>query len=914
MVALIAGVLSLTPPAHAATITVTTMTDNEVNDADCSLREALVAANTDAPYFGCTAGSGIDTITVPSGTITLSSILTTVTADLILDGAGIANTTISGNDLYSILWSQAGSITLEDLTLTKADNAGFPYALLATGDVAIERVSFNDNGGQALLVGPGNLTMTDSSITNHRYGTAIQTSGNVEIADSTFTNNRIRASVLYAVEDTTITGSTFSGTTDGSFAGAISQIGDSLQVTDSTFTNNFGREAGAVALHSDATGHFDGVTFSGNQSGSADGHTASAGAIVLRSNDASATVSDSTFTSNSSGGVGGAIGICPSCTPAGLTVTDSTFTGNTAASHGGAIYSRNPVTVTGSTFTDNAAAGDGGAIYNESTLDVSASDFDGNIGRSGGGVYAFDANVTVSGSNFDGNDSGLDGGAIAAEESDVDIDDSIFTNNNALLGGGGAVAACLCAPVGDLTIEDSILTGNTSFLDGGAIASGAATSIVRSTISGNESTDWSGGGIALYGDGGADPSFAHSIESSTVSGNTSSLGGGGLFVYDSFGIPVTLDVANSTFSGNEVVVGGERGTQMYLDADATLTHVTIDGVASNAGAGAIYNSIGITDLRNSVVSGDYPGTIPECELATAAFSSTVATDASCGDIVGDPVLSSLTNNGGPTQTMAIASNSPAFNAADNAFCLPTDQRGQNRPLAGVCDAGAYELYVPPPPARHLLKVVIVGQGTVTGTGDLDIDCPDDCTSDLLEWRAGELTAMPLQGWEFESWTGDCVSVTNNICSVEMSTRRTVTATFTEIEEPPPPPPPPVPVVEFGRCKGFEHGTVTVLPDGGLMVVGTVDADVLSGSTGADIICGLAGDDTIRGGKGNDTLGGGAGDDRISGQHGDDTINGHAGIDTCFGGNGSNKLRNCESSTSMARTVSPTSTSPVRAFE
>ncbi|MEX2457441.1 MAG: CSLREA domain-containing protein, partial [Actinomycetota bacterium] len=55
----------------ATTITVTT-TDDELNgDGDCSLREAIVAANTDAQTDECAAGSGADTIVVPAGTYDL---------------------------------------------------------------------------------------------------------------------------------------------------------------------------------------------------------------------------------------------------------------------------------------------------------------------------------------------------------------------------------------------------------------------------------------------------------------------------------------------------------------------------------------------------------------------------------------------------------------------------------------------------------------------------------------------------------------------------------------------------------------------------------------------------------------------------------------------------------------------------
>src|SRR5689334_17231679 len=57
--------------AHAAIITVTTTTDAaSSSNGQCTLREAVIAANTNAAVDGCTAGSpGADTINIPaSGT------------------------------------------------------------------------------------------------------------------------------------------------------------------------------------------------------------------------------------------------------------------------------------------------------------------------------------------------------------------------------------------------------------------------------------------------------------------------------------------------------------------------------------------------------------------------------------------------------------------------------------------------------------------------------------------------------------------------------------------------------------------------------------------------------------------------------------------------------------------------------
>src|SRR5437899_746823 len=60
------------PAAYAATILVTTTADELNADGDCSLRDAIQAANTDAAVDTCPAGSGADTIVVPAGSYALS--------------------------------------------------------------------------------------------------------------------------------------------------------------------------------------------------------------------------------------------------------------------------------------------------------------------------------------------------------------------------------------------------------------------------------------------------------------------------------------------------------------------------------------------------------------------------------------------------------------------------------------------------------------------------------------------------------------------------------------------------------------------------------------------------------------------------------------------------------------------------
>jgi len=63
-------------------------------------------------------------------------------------------------------------------------------------------------------------------------------------------------------------------------------------------------------------------------------------------------------------------------------------------------------------------------------------------------------------------------------------------------------------------------------------------------------------------------------------------------------------------------------------------------------------------------------------------------DMPCADgvVFADPQLEPLADNGGATETMALAAGSPAIDVAQD--CSEFDQRGE--PRVGLCDSGAYE--------------------------------------------------------------------------------------------------------------------------------------------------------------------------------------------------------------------------------
>jgi hypothetical protein len=127
-----------------------------------------------------------------------------------------------------------------------------------------------------------------------------------------------------------------------------------------------------------------------------------------------------------------------------------------------------------------------------------------------------------------------------------------------------------------------------------------------------------------------------------------------------------------------------------------------NSTANGNSAGGIVNG-GKAALQNSIIANN-SGT--NCGGTITSHGYNLSSDGSCalgnsGDLNDtDPMLGPLQYNGGPTQTMALPSGSPAVDGGNPSGCtdglgqlLKTDQRGNPRPDTedrGGCDIGAYE--------------------------------------------------------------------------------------------------------------------------------------------------------------------------------------------------------------------------------
>ncbi|MEW6085901.1 MAG: sortase [Chloroflexota bacterium] len=342
---------------YAATFTVTKTTDTNDGacDADCSLREAIVAAN---------ATAGADIVTLTSGLTYVLSIAGTgenvsATGDLdVTDASGLTiNTsgagtaTIDANDIDRILDVRPGAtLTLNNITITNGSASTNGGGMYVDGSTTITGGAFT-----------ANVTTAGSD-----GGAIFVNSGIVSISGTTFTNNSSTddGGAMYLIGGTTtITGATFSGNTGSDIAGAIRIDADNTSISNTTFSNNTsnaintpaGVGGGAIFINETAdTTTVTLSTFSGNTTSRA--NTSRGGAIYNEGTNvviANSTFSGNTATETVAGAAGdvaqgGAIFQDDVGAPdPTLTLYNVTFSGNSTTvtglgtASGGSIYRNN---------------------------------------------------------------------------------------------------------------------------------------------------------------------------------------------------------------------------------------------------------------------------------------------------------------------------------------------------------------------------------------------------------------------------------------------------------------------------------------------------------------------------------------------------------------------------------------------
>jgi len=330
--------------------------------------------------------------------------------------------------------------------------------------------------------------------------------------------------------------------------------------------------------------------------------------------------------------------------------------------------------------------------------------------RGGGIDHENGGTLTISNCVFDGN--GGDEGAAINSAGILTVTDCVFTANDSATGGA-------IDNVGTATVTNCTMTGNSGGgFGGGAIFNSGTITIRKSTLAGNSArgSESNGGGILNGG--------TLNLGNSTISGNDASSDGGGIYHSGSG----TANVSNCTIAGNFASVGGGlvsvnstgafnvKSSIIALNTAASATNPQdVYGMFTSQG----FNLIGKTDGSSGFT-------------AATDLTGTVASPL-------DPKLGPLRDNGGPTDTMALLSGSPAIDKGTSDGLdgkLITDQRGVgyartiNKGIANAADGtdiGAFELGA---------QIKAVSRKTHGSVGVFDVNLPLAGTKVGVECRKG----------------------------------------------------------------------------------------------------------------------------------------------------------------------------------
>lgn len=332
---------------HGATFVVTKTADTNdgVCDADCSLREAIGAANIavtdDVIEFDQSIFNVARTITLGGSELSINN-----NGSLVVNGTGSNLLTIGGNNASRVFLVNVGAnVSINSLKITQGN------------------VSFGSGGG---LRNDGTLLLNNLEISGNSTG---------DIGGGLYNN----AATL------TVVNSVISGNSVVNRGGGIASFGGTVMISNSTISGNSAFAGAGIYT-------FNGI-FDLNYS-TVSNNSGRNGAGIY--NDAMMNINYSIIANNSatmitSGGDGGGIYNFEV-----LNVTNSVISGNSADNNGGGITTpSSSITVTNSTITANTARNRGGGINHEnvgtvslisSTIAKNTSDSDSNGTGGGGGV------------------------------------------------------------------------------------------------------------------------------------------------------------------------------------------------------------------------------------------------------------------------------------------------------------------------------------------------------------------------------------------------------------------------------------------------------------------------------------------------------------------------------------------------
>ena len=349
--ALLAAAL-VAAPLGATTISVTSTQDALSNNGLCTLREAVIAANTNAPSGGvsgeCPSGSSgvADTIVLPAGTFTLTRSGSEspfsleaaigdldITQSVAIQGQGTAATTVSAAGLGARVFHVGGpttAVSFANLRITGGLSTGNGGGIYFDEGVSMSATHITITGNQAIQGG----------------GLWVTSSADLTIADATISGNTASdgggggvnwSSCLACGNTLSISGSLIEGNQSIGFfpgGGGIRADGSVFTLINTTIADNRSQDAGGGLWVSEAAFSTTGSTISGN-------HTDDDGGGIYFDFPSASAVNNCTISGNSAGGEGGGVAIL-SNDP--VTFKHATIADNTAPS-GSAIGDGDNITL-----------------------------------------------------------------------------------------------------------------------------------------------------------------------------------------------------------------------------------------------------------------------------------------------------------------------------------------------------------------------------------------------------------------------------------------------------------------------------------------------------------------------------------------------------------------------------------------
>lgn len=688
-----------------SSITVNSLADNTTSgDGQITLREALLAANTNASVDGSVAGqSGVqDTIVFEGGLaggVELNAALgaLVITDSVRIEASGATRIVIDarGESRVFDIGASAGDVTFAGLSITGGqttsagvDGAGAGIRAQTSGTVTLETVELSNNHtsgaaahGAGLYAGLGNVVMINSTVAeNTAVGAGAQGGG-----------------IYAAAGVVTATNSTISGNSAATGGGLFSLAAD-VNLRSTTVTNNTAANGGGLSLFNgslslsnsivagnDASVAADDIQFTNN--GGLETATAvnsligiNAGTAFLPSPGGSVADAQGNFIGTLATPIDAQLDVLSG--NGGQTRTHALLAGSLAINSGSnAQANALGLTVdqrgTGSARIDGTV--DMGAVETHAALPVlvvkvANDELDADLSNSAD--LSLREAISIANSTFGADtivfDLALNGTPLIVSLGELAITDTLTITgngaNNTVIDaqGSGRVLDGLWGAI-DLTLNGLTVTRGrvTGTVEGGAgvrFLSPGRLELNDVEISNSSVVGVQSRGAAIFANPGDMVITNSLVTNNSVQGNLSSAGG----IFSHLG---TVTVINSTISGNAAIGATVNGSAILTDsasASINLVNSTVTANLNNGDAtsrGAVVAVRGSISIANSIVAGNTVTGIGEIDVTFANFDGT-ATFTARNSIIGVNLDTPLAGTGGVVGANGnfVGTSGAAFNA------------------------------------------------------------------------------------------------------------------------------------------------------------------------------------------------------------------------------------------------------------